>query len=104
MRSLPKSRSLFLLLGLGAVSQTTVYAAAAEPGETFTECRNCPTMVVLPEGDEILDVLCGDRDFWVISATQNIAACTLAGSSRRMPGTSGCGRSQARSKKERRLI
>jgi type IV secretion system protein VirB9 len=30
-------------------------------------------MVVLPEGDEILDVLCGDRDFWVISATQNIA-------------------------------
>lgn len=31
------------------------------------------TMVVLPEGEEILDVLCGDRDFWVISATQNIA-------------------------------
>ena len=30
------------------------------------------TMVVLPEGDEILDVLCGDRDFWVISATQTI--------------------------------
>ena len=31
------------------------------------------TMVVLPDGEEILDVLCGDRDFWVISATQNIA-------------------------------
>src|SRR5688500_19249918 len=31
------------------------------------------TMVVLPEGEEILDVLCGDRDFWVISATHNIA-------------------------------
>lgn len=31
------------------------------------------TMVVLPDGDEILDVLCGDRDFWIISATQNIA-------------------------------
>src|SRR6185436_789369 len=31
------------------------------------------TMVVLPEGEEILDVLCGDRDFWVISATQNMA-------------------------------
>jgi type IV secretion system protein VirB9 len=31
------------------------------------------TMVVLPEDDEILDVICGDRDFWVISATQNIA-------------------------------
>jgi len=31
------------------------------------------TMVVLPEGDEILDVICGDKDFWVISATNNIA-------------------------------
>jgi type IV secretory pathway VirB9-like protein len=31
------------------------------------------TMVVLPEGEEILDVLCGDRDFWIISATHNIA-------------------------------
>src|SRR3954463_16561494 len=31
------------------------------------------TMVVLPEGEEILDVICGDRDFWVISAAQNIA-------------------------------
>src|SRR3990172_8292213 len=31
------------------------------------------TMVLLPDGEEILDVLCGDRDFWVISATHNIA-------------------------------
>ena len=31
------------------------------------------TMVVLPDGEEFLDVLCGDRDFWVISATHNIA-------------------------------
>jgi type IV secretion system protein VirB9 len=31
------------------------------------------TMVILPDGEEILDVLCGDRDFWVISATNNIA-------------------------------
>ena len=31
------------------------------------------TMIVLPEGEEILDVICGDRDFWVISATHNIA-------------------------------
>jgi type IV secretory pathway VirB9-like protein len=31
------------------------------------------TMIVLPDGEEILDVMCGDKDFWVISATQNIA-------------------------------
>ena len=30
-------------------------------------------MILLPEQEEILDVVCGDRDFWVISATQNIA-------------------------------
>ena len=30
-------------------------------------------MVVLPDGEEILDVICGDKDFWVISAVQNIA-------------------------------
>lgn len=31
------------------------------------------SMIVLPDGEEILDVICGDRDFWVISAVQNVA-------------------------------
>src|SRR5947207_15495904 len=31
------------------------------------------TMILLPDNEEILDVVCGDKDFWVISATQNIA-------------------------------
>jgi type IV secretory pathway VirB9-like protein len=31
------------------------------------------TMIVLPEDEEILDVVCGDKDFWSISAAQNIA-------------------------------
>ena len=31
------------------------------------------TMVVLPDEEEILDVVCGDKDFWVISSTHNIA-------------------------------
>lgn len=31
------------------------------------------TMIVLPDDEEILDVLCGDKDFWVISATQHLA-------------------------------
>ena len=25
------------------------------------------------DGEEILDVICGDKDFWVITSTQNIA-------------------------------
>jgi type IV secretion system protein VirB9 len=31
------------------------------------------TMILLPQDEEILDVVVGDRDFWVISAAQNIA-------------------------------
>src|SRR5262245_24273108 len=31
------------------------------------------TLILLPEDEEILDVVCGDKDFWVISATHNIA-------------------------------
>src|SRR3954470_9966879 len=31
------------------------------------------TMIVLPDGEDILDIVCGDRDFWIVSATQNIA-------------------------------
>lgn len=31
------------------------------------------TMVVLPDDEEILDVVCGDKDFWVISSNHNIA-------------------------------
>jgi type IV secretion system protein VirB9 len=31
------------------------------------------TMVQLPKGEQILDFVCGDKDFWVISGTQNFA-------------------------------
>jgi type IV secretory pathway VirB9-like protein len=31
------------------------------------------TLVVLPQDEEIIDIICGDKDWWVISATQNIA-------------------------------
>jgi type IV secretion system protein VirB9 len=31
------------------------------------------TMIVLPQGEQILDVICGDKDFWVITSTHNIA-------------------------------
>lgn len=31
------------------------------------------TMIVLPDGEEILDLICGDKDFWIVSGTHNIA-------------------------------
>jgi type IV secretory pathway VirB9-like protein len=61
---------------------STVSAQAAGIREVTATDRNViplntrlryTTMIVLPEGDEILDVICGDRDFWVVSAVQNVA-------------------------------
>jgi len=31
------------------------------------------TLIILPEGEEILDFVCGDKDFWVVSGAQNFA-------------------------------
>ncbi|MBI4485752.1 MAG: TrbG/VirB9 family P-type conjugative transfer protein [Acidobacteria bacterium] len=75
-------RSLFatlLLVALGAgpldaqgggVREVTASERSLVPLNTKVRYT---TMVLLPEGEEILDVVCGDRDFWVISAAQNIA-------------------------------
>jgi type IV secretion system protein VirB9 len=31
------------------------------------------TMILLPEGEEILDFVCGDKDYWVVSGAQHLA-------------------------------
>src|ERR1700747_427338 len=31
------------------------------------------TMIILPEQEEILDFVCGDKDFWVVSGAENLA-------------------------------
>src|SRR5438874_2892110 len=62
--------------GLIASAQTTgireVTASAHSVIPLQTRIRYT-TMILLPDDDEILDVVTGDRDFWVISATHNIA-------------------------------
>src|SRR5436309_14321483 len=32
------------------------------------------TMILLPDDEESVDVVCGEKDFWMISAAQNIAS------------------------------
>ncbi len=63
-------------LSISAGAQTTgireVSATARSLVPLQTRLRYT-TMIVLPDGEEILDVICGDKDFWVISATHNIA-------------------------------
>ena len=80
------SRILGPALALTVISTTPVSLSAQAQGtgirEVSASARSLiplqtklryTTMVVLPEGEEILDVICGDRDFWVISSTHNIA-------------------------------
>ena len=58
-----------------AVAQTGVREVSASERSLVTiQTRlRYTTMIVLPDDEEILDVVCGDKDFWIISAAQNIA-------------------------------
>src|SRR5438874_1568855 len=31
------------------------------------------TMIILPDTEDILDYVCGDKEFWIVSGTQNLA-------------------------------
>src|SRR3954471_20111462 len=31
------------------------------------------TLIILPDEEQILDFVCGDKEFWVVSGTQNLA-------------------------------
>jgi len=49
-------------------------ASATERGLIQLNTRiRYTTMVLLPDDEEILDIVCGDKDFWIVSAAQNIA-------------------------------
>ena len=53
--------------GIREVSDATKSVVPIQTRLRFT------TMIVLPEDEEILDVVCGDKDFWIINATHNLA-------------------------------
>ena len=80
LRSVALLSAALITNGLGVPA--TTFAQATGIREVSASSRSLiplqtrlrfTTMVVLPEGDEILDVICGDKDYWVISATHNIA-------------------------------
>jgi formylglycine-generating enzyme required for sulfatase activity len=55
MRSRSVRRFAVSLLALGVVFAARAQAAAAlEPGATFAECRNCPTMIVVAAGEFLM--------------------------------------------------
>jgi type IV secretory pathway VirB9-like protein len=63
-------------LTLSADAQTTGIREVSASDQTLIPLQarlRFTTMIVLPDGEDILDVICGDKDFWVISASHNIA-------------------------------
>jgi len=65
---------LLSVVGLGAQTNGVREVSASERTLiSLTTKLRYTTMILLPEQEEILDVVCGDRDFWVISAAQHIA-------------------------------
>lgn len=69
--------SAAMLLTVAAVGAQTTGVREVSASErtliSLTTKLRYTTMILLPEQEEILDVVCGDRDFWVISAAQHIA-------------------------------
>ncbi len=71
--------SAIVLLGLGASVQAEQspgvreVTAAGRVIVPLTTRIRYTTVIVLPEGEEITDVICGDKDNWVINANANHA-------------------------------
>lgn len=75
-------RRLVMCFATGSLSLLCATAEAQTAREvTYTPQSVVPlraklrftTMVILPEQEQILDFVCGDKEFWVISGAQNLA-------------------------------
>src|SRR5471030_3100894 len=64
-----------LLLFAGATEAQTTREVSYNPRSVVRVNAKLrfTTMIILPESEEILDFVCGDKDFWVISGAQNLA-------------------------------
>jgi type IV secretory pathway VirB9-like protein len=66
--------ALCLLVALSARAQSTrdVSYDARAVVPVHAKLR-FTTMIILPDQEEILDFVCGDKDFWIVSGSQNLA-------------------------------
>ena len=52
------------------------------------------TMIILPAGEQILDFVCGDKDFWIVSGAENLAYVKPAKAGAQTESESGDGHGQ----------
>ena len=63
-----------LLFSTAAHAQTTRDVSYSSRSVVHVNAKlRFTTMIILPESEEILDFVCGDKDFWIISGAQNLA-------------------------------
>ena len=72
-----------LVLSIAAILTLATTAAAAQQSRDVTYSAKdvvrisaklrFTTVIVLPDAEEILDVVCGDKEFWTVSVTRNLA-------------------------------
>jgi type IV secretion system protein VirB9 len=66
--------SVALLAASSAAAQGTRDVAYNERSIVRVNAKlRFTTMIILPESEQILDFVCGDKDFWVVSGAQNLA-------------------------------
>ena len=68
--------SLPLLLAFAA--PTLLAQTTAKPGDSFSECRNCPTMRVLPAGEFLMGSPADEAERRDNEPQRHVAATTLA--------------------------
>jgi type IV secretion system protein VirB9 len=65
---------LALTTGRPAVAQGTRDVSVTERGIVPVQTKlRFTTLIILPDGERILDFVCGDKDFWAISGVENLA-------------------------------
>jgi type IV secretion system protein VirB9 len=66
--------ALLITLGTAAYAQGTRDVSYGPKSVTAISAKvRFTTLIILPEGEEILDFVCGDKDLWVVSGAQNFA-------------------------------
>jgi type IV secretion system protein VirB9 len=63
-----------ILMGSPAYAQGTRDVSYTDRAIVSVQAKlRFTTLIILPEGERILDFVCGDKDFWIVSGADNLA-------------------------------
>ena len=66
--------AIAILLGSHAHAQGTRDVSYTDRAIVSVQAKlRFTTLIILPEGERILDFVCGDKDFWIVSGADNLA-------------------------------